>query len=246
MKKFRDFESAREFTRALNLKGYKEWQVYCVSGNKPNDIPSTPRGTYKNNGWSGFGDWLGTGTVAVRNRVFRSFKEAREFARSLNLKNQREWFDYCKSGNKPDDIPANPTRSYKKDFKGYGDWLGTGTVRTKQFHPFKEAREFAISLNLKTQKEWAEYCASGNKPDDIPADPTRSYKKDFKGYGDWLGTGTVANQDKQYRPITEATEFVRSLGLKGHTEWDEYCKSGNKPDDIPRYPWSVYKKWKKK
>jgi hypothetical protein len=311
MKEFRDFEEAREFTRALNLKCYKEWQVYCVSGNKPNDIPSTPRGTYKNNGWSGFGDWLGTGTVAVRNRVFRSFKEAREFARSLNLKNQREWFDYCKSGNKPDDIPANPTRSYKKDFKGYGDWLGTGTVanykidfrlftearefaralhlkgqkewqayctsgnkpddiprnpqrdykkdfkgygdwlgtgtvRTKQFRPFKEAREFAISLNLKTQKEWAEYCASGNKPDDIPADPTRSYKKDFKGYGDWLGTGTVANQDKQYRPFTEAREFVRSLGLKGQREWKTYCTSGNKPDDIPSTPWNVYKEWKKK
>jgi hypothetical protein len=114
MKKFRDFKSAREFVKKLELKGYKEWQEYCVSGNKPDNIPSTPRGTYKNKGWSGFGDWLGTDTIAARNRVFLSFKEAREFVRSLGLKNQKEWKEYCKSGNKPDDIPSNPWETYKE------------------------------------------------------------------------------------------------------------------------------------
>jgi hypothetical protein len=53
------------------------------------------------------------------------FEEAREFVRELNLKGQKEWNEYCKSGNKPDNIPANPNRTYKN--KGYvnsGDWLG--------------------------------------------------------------------------------------------------------------------------
>ena len=45
---------------------------------------------------------------------FRSFESAREFVRSLNLKNQKEWLEYCKSGNKPDDIPSNPWKTYKK------------------------------------------------------------------------------------------------------------------------------------
>ena len=47
MKKFRDFESAREFVRALNLKNAKEWNEYCKSGNKPDDIPSNPSSIYK-------------------------------------------------------------------------------------------------------------------------------------------------------------------------------------------------------
>ena len=47
MKKFRDFESAREFARSLNLKRQKEWLEYCKSGNKPDDIPSAPWNTYK-------------------------------------------------------------------------------------------------------------------------------------------------------------------------------------------------------
>ena len=38
-KQFRDFESARKFVRELGLKNYKEWQEYCKSGDKPEDIP---------------------------------------------------------------------------------------------------------------------------------------------------------------------------------------------------------------
>ena len=51
---------------------------------------------------------------------------------------------------------------------------------------------------------------------------------------------------KQFRDFESAREFVRSLGLKNSNEWKEYCKSGNKPDDIPAASWNVYKKWKKK
>ena len=217
-KQFRDFESARKFVRELGLKNYKEWQEYCKSGNKPDDVPSTPSGTYKNNGWSGLGDWLGTGTVAPKDRVFLSFKDAREFVRSLNLKNQKEWMKYCASGNRPDDIPATPSGTYKNNgWSGFGDWLGTGTIaaQDKVYRPFAEAREFVQKLNLKSKTDWYSYCKSGNKPEDISASPDKTYKKDFKGYGDWLGTGTVAPQDKVYRPFVEARAFARGLNLKG-------------------------------
>ena len=108
----------------------------------------------------------------------------------------------------------------------------------KKFRDFESAREFVKALNLKNQKEWKEYCKSGNKPDDIPSTPEGTYKNDFKGIGDWLGT--------EWRSFEKAREFVRSLGLKNYAEWYEYCKSGNKPDDIPSSPWYTYKKWKKK
>jgi len=51
---------------------------------------------------------------------------------------------------------------------------------------------------------------------------------------------------KQFRDFESAQEFAQSLGLKGAKAWFEYCKSGNKPDDIPTAPWTVYKEWKKK
>jgi hypothetical protein len=51
--------------------------------------------------------------------------------------------------------------------------------------------------------------------------------------GDWLGTGTVAPQKKKFLQFEPAREFVRSLQLESIDEWDEYCKLGKKPDDIP-------------
>lgn len=47
-----------------------------------------------------------------------------------------------------------------------------------------------------------------------------------------------------YRPFKEARDFVRSQDIKTPKQWDEYVKSGDKPDDIPSNPGSFYKKKK--
>ena len=112
-------------------------------------------------------------------KKYRSFKEAREFARSLGLKNTKEWREYNKSGKRPNDLPKAPEHAYKnKGWTTWGDFLGTGNVREKDFLPFEEAREFVRSLGLKGQKEWAEYSKSGKKPDDIPGHPWNVYSKE--------------------------------------------------------------------
>ncbi len=74
----------------------------------------------------GWGDWLGTGEVAPQLKVFRSFKEARKFARSLNLRTWKEWINLAKSGKLPSDLPKNPLHVYRnKGFVSVYDWLGT-------------------------------------------------------------------------------------------------------------------------
>ena len=47
--------------------------------------------------------------------------------------------------------------------------------------------------------------------------------------GDWLGTGRIADHEREFRPFEEAREFVHSLGLQREADWREYCKSGKKP-----------------
>ena len=248
--KFRDYESSKKYVRKLNLKNQKEWQEYCTSGNKPDDIPSTPNGTYKNKGWKGFGDFLGSNRVATQDRQYRDFESAREFVRSLGIKGDKEWREYYKSGNKPDDIPSAPWLVYK-GWKGFGDFLGSNRVATqdRQYRDFESAREFVRSLKLNSQQEWNDFRRSGQIPDDIPSSPDRTYKnKGWTTWGDFLGNGNVAHTvlSKQYLPFKEAREFVRCLGLKSTKEWEEYCKSGNKPENIPSTPMQFYKKWKKK
>ncbi|NMJ87626.1 MAG: hypothetical protein EX285_07300 [Thaumarchaeota archaeon] len=68
----------------------------------------------------------------VNKKLRRPFEEARVFARSLKLRSESEWRQYCKFGKygipKPDDIPSNPNIIYKNDgWKvpgGWVDWLG--------------------------------------------------------------------------------------------------------------------------
>ena len=234
---WRRFEDARAFVRSLGLKSEAEWRRYYKSGERSSDIPTNPHNVYANDGWAGMGDWLGTGRIADRLRQYRSHKEARAFVRGIGLKSESEWRDYCKSGKKPKDIPANPSSTYAEaGWAGMGDWLGTGRIadQLRQFRSFKKARAFARNLGLKSKTEWFDYCKSGKKPDDIPTDPRSAYAEvGWSGWGDWLGTGRIADHLRQYRSYKKARAFVHGLGLKSETEWRRYSQSGKKPNDIP-------------
>ncbi len=241
---WRQFESAREYVRSLGLTSLKDWRGYCTSMQLPQDIPANPQKVYTNAGWRGYGDWLGTGAVAPRLRIYRDFSSAKTFCRSLRLHSQRDWATFCKSGKLPVDIPSDPRNVYKDDgWKGYGDWLGTRTVATwlREYRSFRSARAFVRSLGLESFKQWRELTRSGKLPLDIPANPHRTYKENgWLGYGDWLGTGAVAPRMRTFRNFKSARQFARSLDLRSSSEWQQYSKSGQLPLDIPKNPARTY------
>jgi len=64
----------------------------------------------------------------VFNLKIRSFKKAREFSRSLKLKNKKEWDQWCKKNiyTKPKDIPVVPNLAYKNNgWVNFKNWLGS-------------------------------------------------------------------------------------------------------------------------
>jgi superfamily II DNA or RNA helicase len=233
---WRNFDAARAFARGLGLKSRTEWHRYTKSGKKPADIPANPDPVYVGTGWSNWGDWLGTGTIAPHLRQFLPFKRARTFARTLNLKNFSDWADYCGSGKRPADIPSNPHLAYERDgWSGYGDWLGTGRVSSwgHRYRSFKAARAFTRRLGLKSGTEWRRYCKSGKKPTDIPAKPYRVYANSgWVGLNNWLGT--------EFLSFKQARAFARRLGFNSNVDWKVYCKSGRKPANVPFSPKDVY------
>jgi predicted helicase len=138
LRTFRPFPEARAFARDLGLKSGNGWRDYCNSGRRPSDIPSNPNDVYEQSGWTNWGDWLGTSS---RRGGWKSFKEARAFARGLGLKSSTKWREYCKSGKRPTKIPANPDSVYGQsgDWVSWGDFLGTGNVHSRDWKPFKKA-----------------------------------------------------------------------------------------------------------
>lgn len=204
-RQYRSFAEAREFVQSLGLGGQKDWFSYCRGdlpdkAPKPDDIPGKPSEIYKDAGWIGFGDWVGTGARARRG-VRRPFKEAREFARALGLKNHAEWRQYV-AGKFPDlpplppDIPSAPNMlaAYKvAGWDGYPDWLGVKRKRNLNFKSYEEAKAFVHTLGLQSTREWETYCRGqythmGTRPPDIPSRPEAYYRdKGWKDYKDWLG-----------------------------------------------------------
>ena len=71
------------------------------------------------------------------------------------------------------------------------------TIAPKGYLPFVEARQFAMSLNLKTRQEWRSYVKGemphmSPKPANVPAHPDGIYKvKGWQGWKFWLGTADV-------------------------------------------------------
>jgi len=235
MKKFCSFKDARAFVRKLGLKSNVEYGEYCKSGNKPDNIPFAPQHTFKYDGWIGWRDWLGTD--------FRSFESARKFTRTLKFNRFDEWKTYCKSAKKPEDIPVYPNSAYKNKWTNWEDWLGTDGkyTKNKKFRSFESSRKFVQTLNIRSKNKYNQYVKSEKFPKDIPRYPNEIYTNKWINWGDWLGHERIADQLKQYRDFESARKFVRKLGLKSQSEWREYYKSGNKPDDIPANAYNSYR-----
>ncbi len=245
---FLTFEEAKNISQNLKLKNQVEWFDKYKSGEITKRIPYSPNRFYKEKGWISWGDWLGTNTVYKK--TFLSYDEAKKIVHKLNLNSQNEWYSFVKNNLKPHNIPYTPSTSYKnKGWISWADWLNTDNIAPQdiKFLPFREARERVHKMNIKNAKSWFAFCASGNKPKNIPSNPNLEYKNNgWISYGDWLGTKRTSNWRREFLEFNEAKKIVHSLKLKNKKEWDEFCKSGNKPEDIPQKPSRTYrdKGWK--
>ena len=264
--RFLPFEDAREYARSLKLSSVVKWFEFTKSPDFPNNIPKRPEGTYKDEGWEGYSDWLDTGmgkyVQKKENRM--PFEDAREYVRSLKLPGIKGWIAYCKSGKRHPEIPASAHTAYGEEWEGYGDWTGTGRTRYSNFLPFKEARVYARSLGLFTEKSWSKFVKSNERPTNIPANPKGTYKKEWQGWKNWLRDSddsftehlveieteigdnldeAINELESEFLPFEKAREYVRKLGLKGQKEWFAYAKSNERPPNIPSSPYNIYEKW---
>ena len=130
--RYQSFKKARAFVRGLGLKSVGEWHDYNKSGMRPDDIPLAPHNIYVNDGWAGWGDWLGASAFATYMSRYRFFKNARAFVRGLGLDSLGKWQGQCKSAKKPADIPDYTNQTYANDgcagMRGELDRLTGGAI----------------------------------------------------------------------------------------------------------------------
>ena len=175
-------------------------------------------------------------------KIWRSCEEASKWAVSEKITTQKQWFGRCKTV-LPKDIPSNPQLVYKDQFQSWGCFLKTGRIATKQrkYLKYHEVSKWAQDEGITTRKEWRQRCKKG-LPDNIPANPSRFYANEFKGWGDFLGTNRVANQKRLFCAYNEASMWAQEQGVKSCSQWTKRCQS-EIPIYIPKYPNEVYKEF---
>jgi len=225
---WRSYEEAKKYVHSLKIKGVDEWRKYTRSKKLPIDIPLSPDKVYKKQ-FEGFGIFLGTGYIANALRKYRSYDDAKKYAKSLNLRTTTEWENYTKLKDFPKDIPVNIGQVYQKEFEGMPIFLGTELV------PYELAKKFAISHQIKNQREWRKLFNQKKLPVGFPSTPNQRYKE-WKGWYDFLETKRI------YRNYVEAKEFALKNKIKTQYEWYQWSKSKKIPSYFPSRPEDYYKK----
>jgi len=237
-KNFLPFEDAKKFTSNLNLKNQAEWKVYCKSGKKPSNIPNCPEQTYKPYGWKGWSDFLG------KENRYKPYNELKLIIQSLKLNSKKEYEKYVVENNITDACPKFPDIVYKnKGWESWWDFLGKGISidKSRYFMSYDEAKKFVQSIGVKTYYDWLAYVKSNNMNNRLPKHPHKYYVgKGWKNWKEFFGTDKTKPSYK-YRPFEKAKEFVQSIGIKNSTDWRLYCKTSQRPKDIPSTPNYVYK-----
>ena len=144
------------------------------------------------------------------------------------IKRQKPLIDVIKS---QDNILKNIASSIdlwiEKLEKNYKDANETESPLPEKL-TFEDAREYIRNENLDSAKDWQKWSKSSNRPDDIPANPT-SYSNEWINWGDFLGTNTIATQNKQYLSAKEAKPVLKKLfkeyDIKNLNDWRKFAKT---------------------
>jgi hypothetical protein len=141
------------------------------------------------------------------NPNFIPYEEAKKLVQDEMIPSRAkyiEWWD----ANKPKALPRFPYRVYK-EWVSWNEFLGTNNKFQevgKKWRSLEEATVWAHKLNLKSQKEWMDWCRENKDklPADIPARPDLVFER-WRSWNHWLGNKPVqaveAKRDAEKRKL---------------------------------------------
>ena len=222
----------------LKITSSIEFNQWSKSRLRPHNFPANPNKIYKEE-WKGWGDFLGTGNIKNAKKEWMPFLEAKAFIQSIEITSSTEFNQWRKSGLRPHNFPSNPERVYKKEWISWKDFLGINWM------PFVEAKAFIQSIEITSSIEFNQWSKSRLRPHNFPANPNKIYKEEWKGWGDFLGTGNIKNAKKEWMSFQEAKAFIQTQGITSAAEFSEWSKSESRPHNFPSSPNKTYKEnWK--
>lgn len=179
---------------------------------------------------------------AISGSPWVSYEQAKTLLEPLNLRSRVHFLAERRTSRLPERIPSHPEDTYGEDWRGWGDFLSTGNVARKPFIPYLEAKALLEPLGLRSKEHFLQERRAGHVPEEIPSNPARTYREDWKGWGRFLSTGNVRNIE--VIDYERAQRYVIAEGIKTCEDFRKWSCSGLRPKFIPSNPRSKYKKWR--
>ena len=238
-KEWMSFEDARTFIQTQGIRTSTEFQKWSASDQRPENFPSHPHRTYKDQ-WTSWGDFLGTENISNKSREFMSFKDAKTFIQTQGIRTSKEFHKWSSSGQRPKKFSANPNNIYKDQWTTWGDFLGTGNIvnQNRELMSFKDAKTFIQNQGIQNSIEFRKWSASDQRPKNFPSTPHTTYKDQWTNWKDFLGTRNTA---KEWMHFEDAKIFIQNQGIQTSTEFQQWSSSGQRPQNFPSNPNLVYK-----
>lgn len=147
-----EFEEAVRRVRQENLQSVSDYHRWYAL-HTPAKLPKRPDRAYEKE-WKGWGYFLGVYNempyVGTPRTPFRPYEDAKAYARKLGFTSVEQWFDLCREGKKPKDIPARPDVYYNKT----GDWYTwTEFLGTRIHHRIQYAQDAKKYLYIGRYKD---------------------------------------------------------------------------------------------
>ena len=123
-------------------------------------------------------------------------------------------------------MPYKPYDKFKKEWKGWSDYLGANIVapqkKDRNFYvSYDELKEILKKNNVTTSKKWRKF-RKKNKRADIPSHPDQLYKE-WISWGELFGTGSRSH--KQFVSYKKAKEIIQKLNIKTQKEYKKFTKT---------------------
>lgn len=167
----------------------------------------------------------------------------------LDIRSLHAYKKAKKEGKLPKSAPWQPDRYFKSTgWIDWGDFLGTGIKKKKNFLPFEEARELIKSLGFKSKIEYDTYVIKQNKAEGncrLPSTPHKTYDNDWVNWEYFLGKDESVKKSVVRISFDECKAFLKPLKISGKRAYHVIKKLKKLPINIPWKPEQIYKnEWK--
>lgn len=241
IKIYATYEEASVAVKALGITTESEYNKRYKEDPRLHSAP------YKKYGASfiSWPDFLGTQHVSLKERgghFYETCEEASTAAKTLGIASSK---DYKKRYKEDPKLPHDPGR-YGDSFKGWGDFLGTGTdvavIRKpgELYQTYEEAVAAVRALGITTSDEYRKRYKEDPR---LPSNPDSNYNGVFEGWRKFLGIDRPSNRERAkeiYQTYEEASAAARALGISSQTVYKKRCK------EDPRLPTHPHEKYRDK